>query len=322
MNGENSRKTSRIRFDCGTAFFLLLFLIKFIIKLKGGGDFNLRKQVDWFVIYLFSGLVMLSFFHLNGNSGGKIFSDSMKKGFILFLFMLSVLLFSFGILFHFTPELEKIALSGTDAAGSVAVPLENGLITVIRFLMDLRYREQVISELSSGSAPGISMGTPGGGVSDKIIIAGFLFFIMLSAFYALILFIRKLLRIIHSGKKERGKYFINISGFIKYILKIVSFFILTGKKNSPAVICFTLLKIRGRTAGIVYRNCETPLEYGKRLSSRCVYAGNEIMYISHVFSEYIYGGITPSGETAVRARRYILKIMNPFKKSRNKAVVL
>ena len=217
-------------------------------------------------------------------------------------------------------KLKEIAAAGSGIIGTAATPVERWAVTIIRFIMDLKYRKQVIADLSSGNAPGISMGSPDNDLTDTIVIVVFLAVmlpVIVLLFYIFVrMIISRFLRI--KVKRNSGKNI--LPGFIAAVCHLIralyerAFF---KGRTPPAVRYYRLLKLKGRFKGIVPSPAETALEYGKRLSVKFSALENEIMYITDIFCEYTYGGIAHSEEIISRSRSYIIRILNPFMEKGN-----
>ena len=312
---ENSRRTGRARFDTGISFFLLLFIVKLLISFKGGNILIYDKYTDWFFLYLFTGLVLLSLFSDEHSAGNKVVSDFFRKTVIIVLFMLIILTAVFAVLYNFAPELKEIAAAGSGIIGEAAGPVERWAVIIIRFLMDLKYRKKVVSALSSGNAPGISMGSPDSGMSEIIVIVFFLVVMLPVIVLLLYIFVRMIIRRIlkTAGKGSSGKNM--LPGFILaafHLIKALSARIFSRKRIPPAVKYFRLLKLKGRITGLPPSPAETPLEYGKRLALEFSVLENEIMDITEIFCEYTYGKVYPSEEMILKSRSNVLRILNPL----------
>ena len=319
-NAENIRRTGRARFDTGLSFFLLLFIVKLLISFKGGDILVYDKYTDWFILYLFSGIFLLSVFSDEVAGGEKKVSEFLWKIIISVLFMLIILSFVFIVLYNFAPELKEIASAGSGAIGEAATPVEKWAVIIIRFLMDLKYRKKVVASLSSGNAPGISMGAPDNGFSDIIVIIFFL--VIMLPLIALLLFlffrmiIRRLLKI--SGKGLPGEN--KTAGFFAAALQLIRSLysrLFSRKKIPPAVKFYRLLRLKGRLAGVIPFPSETPIEYGKRLASVFSVFEKEIMEITEIFCRYIYGKTEPSDEMVLKAGSDVSKIMKALKKRKS-----
>ena len=318
-NEEYIRRTGRARFDTGISFFLLLFIVKLLISSKGGNILIYDKYIDWFFLYLFTGLILLSLFSDEKGGGDKTISEAFRKILIVAVFMIVVLTVSFTVLYNFAPELKEIAAAGSGVIEDAATPLESWVLIIIRFLMDFKYRKKIVESISSGNAPDISPGGPDNSLSDKIVVIFFIIIMLPLIILLLYIFIRMVIRRIIkiAGKKRSGKN--RIPGFLAavfHLIKNISDRIFLRKRIHPAVKCFRLLKLKGRIAGVFPSPAETPIEYGKRLSSAVSGFEKEIMAITGMFCEYTYGDIDPPEEMIFKARSDISRIMNPLVKKK------
>jgi len=84
------------------------------------------------------------------------------------------------------------------------------------------------------------------------------------------------------------------------------------KKEHEAIRVYRAFLRWGKRSSIVYRNSETPLEYGRRLKQQFQVLSVEIDLIISSFNLYVYGEAAGDGQEAVPARQALKRLQSPM----------
>lgn len=319
-------------FDRGGAFFLALFLVKLLVRLKGAPLSAGATAIPWFITFFTAGISFL-FISRRGFSSGRETpgresdtSDSVRKIFIVALFLFSVIFLVFSATLLFYPEMKEIAEAGSGVLEQNTAWLERGVIFLLRFFLDYNYRNQLAEASNSDSSSDIAIPATDFEKGDLIFYYIFLAIVTIIAaaliIAALVFLAMKTARWLFAKKSnDKSNKEWGLKEMLKALASFLSkmFFSIRRKGGSNrADEYFRKLSSWGRLAGVAKRYSETPKEYTDRLSVRFPYLKNEFRELSFLYEQYFYGNIHPEREQYAAARQSLIRIKNPASHIRRK----
>jgi hypothetical protein len=290
-----------LQFDKGLGALLLLFLIKFLIELKGG--IRLECPAAGLLVIAFILFSLLSIGLARGRGDAK---KSFLAGFhgigVILVFTTSVVLCGTGLILLAFPYLTQIADSTHSVLKEAAEPLGPVIVKIVRFIFG-RSRFQI--ETGSHGTVGLGMNPvdPTSGSEGEVFLrqvigwglAGILGLMAVGLFgYLMNQFIRWLLKRITTDETKPPSS--------AWLLKLLSLFLtiplgvwnralylLRGVDSAASVYAGVLCW--GRRSGLPAVPSETPGEYGIRLKHQFPKLKEEIEMIIEAFNREIYGKI-------------------------------
>ncbi|HOP48606.1 MAG TPA: DUF4129 domain-containing protein [Desulfobacteraceae bacterium] len=310
------------RFDLGVAAFFCLFLLKLLIKIKGG--LNVPDTVSEFLIFPFFIFGLLAVGIANSrNSVQKDFISGFRGIGLSVGFSVIMLSFGLALVLFFLPYLTAAAEVGYTALKKAVGPLSPYVISVIRFIFTPRIMSRQRADQSSSDSS-IDFGEFGGEQSWwSILIEKILGWSLFSVFGLLIIFafcigmwylIRWLLSRSAPAQIKQGSQF-SFHVFIlrlKEALSVLWEWIYRGIRGYADVgQLFGAVMRWGRRSGMPKIISETPLEYGLRLKKCFPFLEGEIEVIVDAFNHEVYGGMSLTDEEFRSAKTAWTRLRSP-----------
>ena len=311
------------RFDLGIAAFLLLFLTKFLMLIKGG--MTLEESLSQLLFFQFFILALLAIgLARNRGAASKEFLPGYQSVGVILSFTGVVLLFGGGVVLFFLPYLKLAAETAYGVIKVAAKPVGYILFQVLRFLYMPRGNppkepppEAGLGNLKtfseSGRLPEIVEKILGWGLGSLLGLA-------VLALCCLILFY--LLRWLFSRTSVRQKRQSRSLGYLVslWASRFQTFLLLcwTGirrklKGYKKAADFFLALLNWGRHSGLPRPPNETPMEYGLRLKSQFPFLEKEIGGIIEAFHHEVYAEIRLDSEQLAAARWAWQRLRSPLR---------
>jgi len=310
------------RFDLGIAAFLVLFLTKFLLLIKGGIKIEESiSQLLFFQFFIFS-LLAIGLARNRGPAPKEFLPGYQSIGVIL-SFTAVVLLFGGGVVLFFLPYLKVAAEIGYGVLKVAAKPVGYVLVQVLRFLYMPRANrpEKAPAEgsISSLKTPSESGWLPE--IVEKIMTWGLGSLLGLAVFGVSCLILFYLFRWLFSRTSARQKgqnpglwYVISLLA-----LRLQTFLVLCWggiirrlKGYDKAVQLYSALLSWGRHSGLSCSPSETPTEYGLRLKYQFPSLRREIGWIIEAFNQEVYGKINLNSEQLAIPRFAWRRLRSPL----------
>jgi hypothetical protein len=310
------------RFDLGIAAFLLLFLTKFLLRVKG--EMKLEEsmsQLLFFQFFIF-GLLAVGLARNRGPAPKEFLPGYQSIGVIL-SFTAVVLLFGGGVVLFFLPYLKVAADVGYGVLKVAAKPVGYVLVEVLRFLYAPR------GNPSKTPPPEVGLGdlktsSEGGGlpeIIEKILAWGLGSLLGLVVFGVSCLTLFYLFRWLFSRTSTRQKK--QSPGLWDMISLWVSRFqtflvlcregIARGLRGyHQAAQLYSALLSWGRRSGLPCSPSETPTEYGLRLKNQFPSLQREIAWIVGAFNQEVYGEIHLNSEQLAISQYAWHRLRSPY----------
>ncbi len=310
------------RFDLGIAAFLLLFLTKFLLQIKG--EIKIEESM--------SQLLFLQFFVFSLAAIGLARNrESAPKGFlpgyqsigVILSFTAGVVLFGGGVVLFFLPYLKVAAEVGYGVLKVAAKPVGYVLLQVLRWMYMPRGHapkapspEVGLADLKTSSESG---GLPE--IVEKILAWGFGSLLALAVFGVACLVLFYLLRWLFSRtsirEKRRRPRLWHL--FSMWALRFQAFLFLCRagivrrlSGYHKAAQFYSALLGWGRRGGLPCSPSETPMEYGLRLKDQFPWLEQEIRGIVEAFHQEVYGEIHLSNEQLAIPRSAWQRLRSPL----------
>ncbi|HUL20498.1 MAG TPA: DUF4129 domain-containing protein [Thermodesulfobacteriota bacterium] len=310
------------RFDAGVAAFLLLFLIKFLLLIKGG--MKIEQPISQLLFFQFFVLSLLGIgLARNRGAASKEFLPGYQSIGVILIFAGVVLLFGGGVVLFFLPYLKLAAEVTYGVLAVVAKPVGYVILQVLRFLYMPRANrpEEPSAERGLGD-----LKTPSGSgwlpeIVEKILGWGLGSLLGLAASGLCFLILFYLLRWLFSRtsvrEKRQSRSLWHLISF--WMLRFQTFLVLcwAGIKRElkgchRAADFFAVLLRWGRHSGLSRLTSETPMEYGLRLKSQFPSLEREIGWIIEAFHHEVYGEIRLDRRQLAMARRAWHRLRSPL----------
>ena len=310
------------RFDLGIAAFALLFLIKFLLWIKGGIKIeDPISQLLFFPFFIFS-LLAIGLVRHQSTTPRDFLPGYQGIGVIL-SFTVVVVLFGTGLVLFFLPYLTLAAETGYGIIKTAAKPLGPILVSVLRFIF---VHGAIRPEKPSPSTKG------GGGdlVSpaestwwteflEKILawVFGGLFglIVLIISGLALFFLFRWLLSRTPTGQGKQSTWYsilLWVERLRVFLLSCWRGIARRVKGYQGAVQLYTALLSWGRHSGLPHFLSETPMEYGLRLKYQFPSLKREIDLIIKAFNQEVYGEIILNDQQWAEADSAWRKLRSPL----------
>lgn len=309
------------RFDLGIAAFLLLFLTKFLLLIKG--EMKIEESMSQLLFFQFFilGLLAVGLARDRGSAPKEFLPGYQSIGVIL-SFTAVVLLFGAGVVLFFLPYLKLAAEIGYGVLKVAAKPLGYILLQVLRFLYMPRGNQpkqpspevglgDLKTSSESGWLPEIVEKILGWGLGSLLGLAvlGISCLILFTLFRWL--FSRTSIR---QKKQNPGLWYV----ISLLALRFQTFLTLCWegitsrlKGYSKAAQLYSALLLWGRHSGLPCSPSETPTEYGLRLRCQFPSLKREIGRIVEAFNQEVYGEIYLDGEQLTASRTAWRRLCSP-----------
>jgi len=310
------------RFDLGIAAFLVLFLTKFLLLIKGEMEIEeSMSQLLFFQFFIFS-LLAIGLARNRGTAPKEFLPGYQSIGVIL-SFSAVVLLFGAGVVLLFLPYLKSAAEIGYGVFKVAAKPIGYILFQFLRFLYMPRGNppKQPSPEvgLSDSRTSSESGWLPE--IVEKILAWGLgsLLGLAILGIFCLVLFylFRWLFSrtSIHQKKQNPGLWYVISLLALRFQTFLVSCWrgmmrSLKGYNNASQL--YSALRSWGRHSGLPCSPSETPREYGLRLKYQFPSLKGEIARIVEAFNQEVYGEIHLDGERLNASRTAWRSLCSPF----------
>jgi hypothetical protein len=310
------------RFDLGIAAFLLLFLTKFLLLVKGEMKIEESMSQLLFCQFLIFGLVGIGLARNRGSAPKEFLPGYQSIGVIL-SFTAVVLLFGGGAVLFFLPYLKAAANLGYGILNVAARPVGYVLVEVLRFLYAPRGNPPKTSSPEVGLGE-LRTSSEGGGlpeIVEKILAWGLGGLLGLAAFGIACLVLFYLLRWLFSRTSLREKrqrpglwHMISLwASRFQTILLLCRGAIVRGLRGyHKAAHLYSALLSWGRHSGLPCSPNETPTEYGLRLKNQFPSLEQEIKGIVEAFNQEVYGEINLSTEQLAIPRLARQRLRSPL----------
>ena len=309
----------RNRFDLGVGIFLAILLIELLIIVKAG--LHIQGVITGMLIFPFLIFSMMAFALIRSSAPvQRRFVMGYRGVGTVLIFAAIILLPGSAIVMLFLPHLTKAAEVSFHLIQTVAHPLGPVLAKVLIFIFGYRKMNLGGQETQASGQPQIPV-LPEAEVNPLFSVLGWglmVGFLLLAA--GLLLFvIRKLLLWLFKQQPQQKatsnawRFFIELvrsawRGMVTTLGKLSVW--ITGPQT--AVQLFTALSRWGHFSGLSHRICETPLEYGSRLSIRFPHLENDIQQVIQTYSETVYGADENNEEKLSTARSAFRRLRTPW----------
>jgi hypothetical protein len=317
------------RFDLGVSFFLVLILINFLLRVKGGAtiEHSLIEPL-LFAFFLFSVLgIALARNHSHAH---REFMPGYKGIGVMLSFTLVVLLFGAGMVSLLLPYLAVVAQAGYGVIKIAAKPLGLVIVSILRFIFTPRHMRDTppstsgTEEIDHGGPP-LDSGWWAGPIGEALryvaIGLGGLIALMFVVLLVWLLF-RWLFSRTSRNRSIDARFDIrNVLARLLSLLRTFFFFCCTAIGNimglmkprgKGAVQLYTALLHWGRRSGVPRLASETPREYGSRLKRRFPAVTREVALIAEAFNQTVYGGVMLKGHRLATAQAAWRTLRSPL----------
>jgi hypothetical protein len=300
------------RFDLGVAAFFLLFLIKLLVRVKGG--IELKNPLPEFMLFAFFVFSLLAIgLARNRSPVQRDFLGGYEGVGVLVSFTVVILALGAGLVLLFMPCLRSAAETGYEALKTAGAPLGPILARILLFIfLGARARQEPGGQ--SLQRNGTEVVSPGerGWWSDLIqevltwgfLGLGFLIGIVLCALGVWYL-VRWLFSKTSRDDSRRVPWHRSLS-WLGRLWGAMSLCFLSGVRRfqgyRDAVEFYRALMRWGRRSGIPRLLSETPAEYGLRLQGRFPSLAGEIRGIVEALNLSVYGELTPTARQMAQVR--------------------
>ena len=293
------------QFDVGLAFFFLLFITKFLMRVKGGMQFA-DPLAEWLLVsFLLFSLLAISSARSQHQVHREYVSGFKGIGVVLG-FALIILLIGGGVTALFLPYLSRAAHAGYGMLKIVAAPLGALVLTVLRFLFTPRaVRNDPPSPSRGSDMTDASSPFASGTWIDSFM--QILHFVLMALAGLLVLIVAALLvwflatwllTKTPTGRK-RGRWprlSDELSAMLAALRKAIArlWQVMAGmwqRKKTGVVDLYAALQRWGGRSGVPHVLSETPTEYGARLQYHFPALHRDVGSIIALFNRYVYGEI-------------------------------
>ena len=313
-----------IRFDIGMASFLVLLLIKLLMRYKGFIPSYNHSSTIHFISFLILGLFSMGLVRNKISAQGGHISYYRGIGVIL-SFILLVTIFGGGLVMLFLPGMTSGAEIGYDILKTTTRPVGQIIVVILRFIF-MRGCKASSQDSSASDLYGIDLSAQAPGdiglfelilfwsMTIIIAIAGLIGTLMLARMFFR-WFFRWLLSRTLEGEEKQDLWYLILQFFAAIKRAILFIFfkmfnITTGDKKGDYF--YRCLLGWGSRSGLPHASVETPKEYGSRLANYFPSSAEEIELIVDMFNRSVYGGITPSDHQFSHAVLSWKKLRSPL----------
>jgi hypothetical protein len=310
------------RFDLGIAAFFTLFLIQFILLVKGG--FQIEDPISSLLIFPFFIFSLLAIGLVrNQTTPSKDFLPSYQGIGVILSFTVVVFLFGTGLVLFFLPYLTLAAETGYGILKTAAKPLGPVLVSILRFIF-MHGATRPENPSPSAKEPTGDLISPAEsswwmellGKILGLVFGGLLgLIVLIIAAVALFFLLRWLLSRAPVSQKRQTACSLILWWVERLRIFLVScwkWIIRKAKGYKGAVQLYTALLKWGSHSGLPHLLSETPIEYGLRMKNRFPSLKGEIGLIIEAFNQEVYGEIILSEKQWVEAKSAWRRLRNPL----------
>ncbi len=309
------------RFDRGLIAFFLLYLTKFLLRVRG--EIQIQEPVSEFLIFPFLAFSLLAIGLVRHRSAGeKDFLPGYRGIGVIFSFIVVTLLFGTGLILFCLPFLTLAAETGFDILKIAAGPVGYVLLKILRFIFGTWEPGPIKEVAKKEKLPEHSPGGPAPWWLELLgkilsyalwIILGLLVLVIIGV---TLYYIYKWLLSKSESRGEQQSPRDLLSLFLKWLRSFLSSlgktFSRLFRRYKNAVQLYAALLVWGRHSGISHSPSETPFEYGLRLRDRFPVLKTEIESIVVAFNEEVYGETILDDHQLTSARSAWHRLRSPL----------
>lgn len=310
------------RFDLGVAAFIVLFLIKLLLEVRGGFRVEERlSELCLFPFFIFSLLAMG--LARNRGEAERDFLPGYRIVGVILSFSVTVLMLGTGLVLFFATYLTQAAEVGYDLLQVAAGPMGSIIAAVFRFLYLPRMTQTGNESKPPGGAeessgPAVQTGWWGEWI-EKILTWGFLALLVVLFILLAGIIVFYLVRWLLSRTETQPRRASQAGSPSSWVERVLAFLLafwdrcasMFGSLRGPAQL-YGALQVWGRRSGIVRILSETPTEYGLRLQGRFPALQKDIRAIIAAFNEEVYGEIALGEQEIARAHSAWQRLRSPL----------
>ncbi len=305
------------RFDVGLAAFLCLFLLKFVIEMKGGAKIHDNLMLACACVFFFFGLLAIGITRASGPENARIVDGRRKVG-IMFGFIGAVFLSVIGLVVFLRQPLAQAAGMGYSILTKAGSSAGSIFVQFIRFLYlpkQMKIKEppsggqgSIFDHLSSGAA---SPWTETVGRALTWLFGTFMGIMIVMVITAGIIAIVRWL-MARTARHDRTARLRCKSPAARYRVKaLIASLLKHLKPRETAADYYRAFKFWSLLSGIRKRQNETPSEFSARIGKIFPAIAAETGFITYAFNREFYGNIRLTGEEMACVRSNWRKLKNP-----------
>jgi hypothetical protein len=286
------------RFDLGLAAFFALFILKLIVRIKGGALAEDSLSLLFVFPFFLFGLVAIGMARMQGTAA-KTFLPGYRGAGVIASFFAIVLLGTGGLLLFFLPGLTAAAQVGYQALAIAGKPIGSVLVTILRFIFGARSNRPVEAAAAPDQPIDWSKITPETHswwmeLLEKILswgIGGLLLFALLlvlafALFYAVKWLLSRTAKSEGQRAPSRLAPFTALWAFVCSVCRKI----MRGIRGyETAAELYGALLGWARRSGFPHDRRETPLEFGTRLNALFPALKPQITLIIRIYNREVYG---------------------------------
>lgn len=289
------------RFDLGVAAFFCLFLLKLVMKTRGGIDVpDTVSEALIFPFFIFSLLAIV--IASSANNAQRDFISGFRGIGLGVVFAVTVLSFGVAVALLFLPYLTVAAEAGYSALKNAAGPLGPYIISAIRFI----FTPRIVARQRALQSTGADDPKIGDFAADEswwsVLIERIMGWSLFGIFGLLFIFILGigmwyLIRWLLSRSAPATAKQVSLFSFYVFILRLKEALSVLWEWIYRGIMgyadvgqLFGAVVRWGRRSGMPKNISETPLEYGLRLRGCFPVLEGEIEEIVNAFNHEVYGG--------------------------------
>ena len=289
------------RFDWGVAAFIVLFLIKLLLEVRG--DFRVEERLSELCLFPFFIFSLLGMgLARNRGEAERDFLPGYRSAGVILSFSITVLMVGTGLVLFFSTYLTQAAEVGYDLLQVVAEPIGPIIVAIFRFLYMPR-ATQTGNESKPRGGGEESFGPlvqSGGWIEwlEKVLAWGFLALLVVFFLLVMGIVVFYLVRWLLSRTETQPRRASRGGLFSSWAERLRAFLLACWDKYASLfeslrgpVQLYAALQVWGRRSGISRRVSETPTEYGSRLQGQFPALQKEIRVIIAAFNEAVYGEV-------------------------------
>jgi hypothetical protein len=306
-----------LQFDRGLSALFLVLLIRFIVEIKGG-----PRLVDPVTFYLLFAYFTFSMIAISLSRKQNEVQRTYRPGYhgIGVILSATAIIITGGAILTalFLPYLAQVADSAHGVLKETTEPMGPVIVSLIRFLFSMgKYRREMVSGFDGGSMgerlyPDGEFGLAQGLGWFLLAVVGLITLWLCG--HLIHFLVRRLMK-----KERRDKPGQSLMALLSGLLSIIGavfrlamsgMCFLVRRIDSTATIYAGMLRW-GRRSGMPAKACETPLEYGNRLTHVFPQLQTEIEMIVDAFNREFYGQISIPENALSRTRAARRRMGNP-----------
>jgi hypothetical protein len=308
------------RFDLGIAAFVVLFIIKLLLWVKGNIIVPQPRLEYIFLAYFILSFVTIGALRYAGD-GQQVFEEGFAKTGVLLSFSVVTVLIVTSLTLLFHAQLVEGARTLSVLLKESATPLAPFLIMILRAIFSHRNQAPEIKPANQANSgldlSDLSATETSSGIIQTLMAWGLFGLVLILLLIALglglyFLWRYLLFRPADQNKKKRQSgtltaWLAGLRNFLKAMLKKISSLI---RSPQTGVELYGALSSWGRHSGLSRNQFETPLEYRSRLARRFPELAPPIETIIKLFNSELYGGLSLSREmleTGIKAKRQLCR---------------